>query len=115
MVKEYEGRAGFVCVYIREAHPADSPRARESWSKVNDPKDHAERMKVAKRCMDELDLGVPFVVDTMADETAKAWDGYPDRLFVVGTDRKIAYRGGRGPRGFKPEEMAESLAKLLKK
>ena len=42
----------------------------------------------------------------------------PDRLYLVGKDGKITYAGGRGPRGFKPDELEdairEELAKLKK-
>ncbi len=73
-----------------------------------------ERLAVARRCRDELDLGVPFVVDDMEDTVAKAWAAHPDRLFVVGTDGKVAYAGERGPKGFDVEEMTTRLAELLR-
>ena len=100
-------------IYIREAHPADSPRARPG-SKVNDPETFDERKEVARACAEELDMGIPFVIDDMTDSTAKAYDAFPDRLFIVGADGKVAYQGGRGPKGFKVDEMKEQLRKLVK-
>jgi hypothetical protein len=96
-------------VYIREAHPADSPRARPDSVKVNDPETAEERRERATRCRDELGLGIPFVVDDMEDSTAKAYAAWPDRLFVVGPDGKVLYRGGPGPGGFRVEEMTAAL------
>ncbi len=56
---------------------------------------------------------MPVVVDDMKNSAAKAFAAHPDRLFILTTDGKIAYRGARGPRGFKVDEMAERLEKLL--
>ena len=47
----------------------------------------------------------------MKNATATAYNAMPDRLFVVGIDGKIAYRGARGPRGFKPDELEAYLKK----
>lgn len=100
-------------VYIREAHPADSPRARAGGSKVNDPESAEERRMVARACEEELGLGIPFAVDDMADGAATAWAAWPDRLFIVGADGKVAYRGGPGPQGFRVDEMTARLEALL--
>jgi alkylhydroperoxidase family enzyme len=37
----------------------------------------------------------------------------PDRLYVIGSDGRVAYKGGRGPFGFSPGEMEQSLVMLL--
>lgn len=38
-----------------------------------------------------------------------AYAGWPDRMAVVGVDGKIAYYGGKGPGGFKPQEVEKWL------
>ena len=38
-----------------------------------------------------------------------AYAGWPDRLYVVGADGRIVYRGGPGPGGFRPQEVEEWL------
>jgi len=45
----------------------------------------------------------------------KDYAGWPDRLYVIDGDGKIAYKGAPGPRGFKPDEIPAVLDKLLKK
>ncbi|MHC4134849.1 MAG: hypothetical protein ACYTDU_18365 [Planctomycetota bacterium] len=35
------------------------------------------------------------------------------RLFVLGADGKTAYRGERGPRGFRVAELEKALGKLV--
>jgi hypothetical protein len=68
---------------------------------------------VAKGCGEALDLGMPILVDDMQDSVSKAYHAHPDRLFIVGADNKVKYRGDRGPRGFKVDEMEAALKKLL--
>ena len=48
----------------------------------------------------------------MANTVAKAYNAMPDRLFLIGADGRIAYRGARGPRGFKVDELAEALKEV---
>ncbi len=61
-----------------------------------------------------IELTMPQLVDDMKDTVAQAYNAMPDRLFILGADGKIAYRGARGPRGFKVTEMEQALQKLLK-
>lgn len=56
---------------------------------------------------------MPFLVDDMQDTVSKAYNAKPDRLFIVGADKKIAYRGDRGPRGFDVDGMEAALKKIL--
>jgi len=78
------------------------------------PTDIAERCEVASACAKDLKLSIPMLIDDMANTANKAYAGWPDRLYVVGAGGKLAYCGARGPRGFRPTEMEQALAKLLK-
>jgi len=49
----------------------------------------------------------------MEDSVAEAYAAWPDRLFIIGADAKIAYSGARGPRGFDVAEMAAALEQIL--
>lgn len=103
-------------MYILEAHPEDGWRmaanAREGI-KVDQPKTYEERIKVAGECMKDLKLSIPCLVDDMQNTAQKAYAGWPDRLYVIDADGKVAYKGGPGPRGFKPDEAEAALKKLL--
>ena len=44
---------------------------------------------------------------------ALAYGGWPDRLYLVGRDGRIAFQGGVGPDGFKPEELAAAVESEL--
>ena len=52
-----------------------------------------------------------FLIDKAANEIYAGW---PERLYVVGVDGKVAYKGGPGPGGFKIAEVEEWLKKNLK-
>lgn len=99
-------------VYIREAHAADGRRPDRRMG-VNEPTTFSERLDVAKTCQSDLGLKLPMLIDDMKNSTDKAYTAMPDRLFLVDTQRLVAYRGGRGPRGFKPQELEAAIKTLL--
>jgi len=57
---------------------------------------------------------VSFTLDGMDNKVNTAYSGWPDRLFVVGHDGKIAYSGARGPRGFDPKGWEAGIKKAVK-
>jgi type I thyroxine 5'-deiodinase len=81
--------------------------------KVNQPKTYEERVKVAGECLEDLKLSIPCLVDDMQNTAQKAYAGWPDRIYVIDKDGKVAYRGEPGPRGFRPAEAEEALKKFL--
>ena len=99
-------------MYIREAHALDSrsPAGGNGNPIVLDPTTGEERQEVAKVCMAKLELeGIPALVDDMDDTANDAYAGWPDRLYLVGKDGKVAYHGGRGPFGFDPDELEGAI------
>ncbi len=53
------------------------------------------------------------MIDDLANSTEIAYTAWPDRLYVLDRDGRIAYKNKPGPYGFKPAEMAEVLKRLL--
>ena len=103
-------------MYIREAHALDSrsPMGGGGMPIVEDPVTLAERQGVAKVCMTKLELEpIPALVDDMEDSVNADYAAWPDRIYLVGTDGKIAFHGGRGPFGFKPDELEQAIHKEL--
>ena len=103
-------------VYIREAHAIDSrsPMGGGSNPIVEDPKTLAERNAVAEVCLTKLELeGIPALVDNMDDTANKAYGGWPDRLYLIGKDGNVAYKGGRGPFGFSTDELEDAIEEAL--
>ena len=112
----YQQDVEFFIVYIREAHALDSrsPMGGANAPIMEDPVTQAERNEVAQTCMTKLDLALlPALVDGLDDKVNKAYAGWPDRIYLVGVDGKIAYHGGRGPFGFKPDELDAAIKREL--
>jgi type I thyroxine 5'-deiodinase len=81
---------------------------------VEEPREAGERLAVAKRCMSALAMRpMPALVDLMDDQVDAAYEAWPDRLFLVDRDGRIAYRSAPGPFGFKPDELADAIAREL--
>lgn len=81
--------------------------------KLDQPQSFEKRLEVAGECRAALTLTIPQLVDDMENKVARAYNAMPDRLFVLDADAKVAYRGGRGPRGFEVKEMQAALEKIL--
>jgi hypothetical protein len=103
-------------VYVREAHPIDGWRMASNDKDgvaVAQPTTDAERCDVAGKCCAALHMTIPLVVDRVDDRVAHAYSGVPDRLYLVDIEGKVAYKGGRGPFGFKPGELEQQIAMML--
>ncbi len=106
----------FLVVYVREAHALDSylPKGGDEDPILEDPTTLAERQDVAKTCLTRLELEpMPMVVDTIDDAACRAYDAWPDRLYLIARDGRVAYQGGPGPDGFFPEELQSAILEEL--
>ena len=108
MYATYKDRVEFLVVYIREAHALDGHLPME-FGMIEDPITDAERQGVAKRCMNDLELPMRAVVDRIDDRVNNAYQGWPERLYLVDRDGKVAYTGGPGPFGFEPDELEAAI------
>ena len=110
------GEVAFFIVYIREAHPEDgwvlADNRREGIA-VTDPTSLDERATAADACVVRLRTHIPVLLDDVDDAVALAYGGWPDRLYLIGRDGRVAFQGGRGPDGFRPEELAAAIASEL--
>lgn len=115
MYQEYHNRAGFLFVYIQEAHPSDGWQMPENTKEgvVFAPKSYTERRDVAKQCCASLRLTFPTVVDTAENTVDDLYAAWPERLFVLDADNRIVYAGKQGPWGFKPAEAEQTLRRLV--
>jgi hypothetical protein len=106
----------FVVVYVREAHPEEGwilPENRRSGIAVHEPTTDEERRAVATMCAANLKMSMQTVIDGVDNAVASAYGGWPDRLYLIGSDGRIAYQGGEGPFGFKPEELGRAIEREL--
>jgi Iodothyronine deiodinase len=105
----------FYAVYIQEAHPTDI------WQMKNNikdnvlfasPKNDEERAFVAGACVRKLGIKFPAVIDGFDNTTEKAYTGWPDRLYLIGSDGTVLYKSKPGPFGFHPADLEAAIKKL---
>lgn len=113
---QYKDRVAFFVVYIQEAHPSDiwqmQSNVREHVLFAN-PKTDDEREHVASSCVINLHLKMPALLDPVDNATEHAYTGWPDRLYVIDRDGKVAYKSQPGPFGFHPKDMEAALKRVL--
>ena len=90
------------------------PENRRSGLAVREPTSDEERRGVASTCATSLQLQMPMVVDGVDNAVASAYGGWPDRPYLVGRDGRIAFQGGEGPFGFKPDELERAIERELR-
>ena len=108
--EKFHSKVDFLAVYISEAHAADE------WKLYTDvcfdqPKTIDERFEICSKFASRLHCNMELVVDTMSNEAQGAFSSWPERLYCVGPDKKIAYKGALGPDGYLPEEVDTWLSK----
>lgn len=117
MYQSYRDRAAFLFVYVREAHPTDEwrmPVNEEEGVLFAQPKTLEARHDVARQCCNKLSLTMPTVVDSIDNRVDGLYAAWPERIFIVDREGRIAYAGGQGPFGFKPAEAEAWLKKNLR-
>jgi hypothetical protein len=116
MYAEYGKEVEFLIVYIREAHPTDgrvSGGNTRAGINFKQPKTLDERKKVALEMCSELKIKIPAIIDKLDDKVGQDYSGMPDRLYLIGDDGKVVFKGDRGPFGFKPAELEKEIILTL--
>ena len=106
----------FLVVYIQEAHPEDGWQMQINTDEdvvYDQPTTFDEREHVAEACSTGLDLKIPTLIDDMENSTDLAYSALPDRLYLIGTDGRIAYKSGAGPMGFRPDDFEAAIKDYL--
>lgn len=105
----------FYAVYILEAHPSD---VWQMQSNIKDqvvfasPKDEEERALVAGSCVRKLGIKFPAVIDGFDNTVEKAYTGWPDRLYLIDAQGRVAYKSKPGPFGFHPDDLKAALVRV---
>jgi type I thyroxine 5'-deiodinase len=77
------------------------------------PKTAAERIDVATACVRNLGIELPALIDYIDDSAEQDYTGWPDRMYVIDSQGRVAFKSRPGPFGFKPAEMEEALVRTL--
>jgi len=105
-------------VYVREAHPTDGWQLgvnKREGVLFSQPTSLEERVDVAHEMCTKLELSIPTLIDAMDNKVGQTYAAFPDRLYLVGNDGNIVYKGAPGPFGFKPKELRAAIARELGK
>jgi type I thyroxine 5'-deiodinase len=76
------------------------------------PKNEEERAFVAGACVRKLGIKFPAVLDEFGNSTEQEYTGWPDRLYLIDGQGRVAYKSKPGPFGFKPDDLAAALARV---
>lgn len=117
LYRQRKEQVEFLRVYVREAHPSDAHAPTGTNARagilIKQPVTMDERCQVAMRCTTDLRIDTPMVVDGIDNRVGKAYGGWPDRLYLIDREGRVAYQGGPGPFAFNPRELEQSLQLLL--
>ena len=114
--RRYSHLAAVYIVYTREAHPADGWRlASNDEHEVCVPAARSleERAHAAEDMCRRYEVDLPVLVDSMNDAASEAFAAYPDRVYLIDRDGRVAHKGGRGPYGFDIDRLERALLLAL--
>ena len=76
------------------------------------PRNAEERAEVAGSCVRKLGIQIPAVLDEFGNSTEKNYTAWPDRMYLIDREGKVAYKSKPGPFGFHTNELAAALSRL---
>lgn len=76
------------------------------------PKSFEERSAVAGLCVRKVGIEFPALVDDIQNSTEMAYTGWPDRLYVIDREGRIAFKSTPGPYGFDPAGVQKTLQQI---
>ena len=77
------------------------------------PTSEDERAEVAQACMLRTHFEMPMLLDDMTNQVEEAYRALPDRLYVVGANGLVAWRGEQGPFGFDVDAFSREIAREI--
>ena len=76
------------------------------------PKSFGERQEVAGMCVRKLGIKFPALVDDFSNRGEVEYTGWPDRIYLIDKNGRVAYKSRPGPFGFHPDELKTALQEL---
>ena len=77
------------------------------------PKTEDDRAFIAGACVRKLRIEFPAVLDEFGNSTEQAYTGWPDRIYLIDSQGRVAYKSRPGPFGFKPDQLGAALVQTL--
>ena len=114
LYKDYKDQADFLQVYVREAHPTDEWEMKKNLDEnvcYPQPKTLEQRLAIANDFIKRFQFPLPFGIDDMNNAASDVYAAWPERIYIVDENGRLAYCGGMGPFHYKPEEARVWLEK----
>jgi hypothetical protein len=114
--RRFGDQVEFFVIYIREAHPINEWQVESNESEgilFAQPETLAARTEIANVCSLRLELSIPTLIDDMENSTDLKFYALPDRLYLIGRDGRVAYRGAPGPFGFAASDLERAIEEYL--
>ena len=73
------------------------------------PRSEGERASVAGTCVRKLGIQIPALLDEFGNSTESNYTAWPDRLYLIDRNGKVAYKSKPGPFGFKPDDLQVAM------
>ena len=74
------------------------------------PKTLEQRVAIANDFTKRYKYSVPFGIDEMSNAANDAYAAWPERLYILDENGRVAYKGGNGPFKYEPNELRAWLA-----
>lgn len=116
IAKQHADKMQFVCVYIREAHPSDGDQVGRNLDDevfYDQPGSSDERAEIAAACMLRYNFDFPMLLDDMTDQAERSYLAWPERLYIIGADGRVAYQGGMGPWDFGVDQWSAAIKTVV--
>jgi hypothetical protein len=119
LYQTYKERVTFLLVYVAEAHPGQIlavPTANGGSELQVIPLlgDERQNLNHLKQLVTLGKLTVPAGVETPTNSINRDYAAYPNRLYVIGADGRVAFKGAPGPTGLKVPDLEEWLRSNVK-
>jgi hypothetical protein len=106
----------FYAVYIQEAHPSDiwqmASNVREGVI-FPSPRTDTERNEVADSCVRKLGIRFPALIDGVDNTVERQYTGWPDRIYLMDREGRVAFKSDPGPFGFHPSALEAALRRTV--
>lgn len=116
---KYTKTVEFVMVYVDEAHPIGGIPAVENDRENLHLKlatTWEEKAGHAKLCVTAKGMQIPTVVDELDNSVQTAYAAWPTRMYLVGRDGRVVYRGPASVvDAIRPAEVEAAITSQLKK
>ena len=117
LAKSYGDKVKFFGVYIREAHADGEDQVIRNLDEgviFTQPETEDERAEVASACMLRYNFSFPMLLDGMDNDAEEKYISWPDRLYMIDREGKVAFKSGLGPLYFDVDEFEAAIRDYLK-